>query len=399
MHLTSIKKEEAKDFTRTRWDTFRNCIKRWLDLQGESQKIAETYKHCLEIEFDRVPEDAGFHSICYRRFIDKKRLDAAEKRVSRRPEAGDDHNTDQSVSSGNSISSTYCPTKKLRSSTGLLIACSGPVLPALCIICKKTDKYITVAGKRQKDNLSQAETLSAGQLLKAAEMKEDTSILVHIKDKDCVSGSMISQVLLQTVHQVLDKVYWNKYTDLRRTVKIYGRDQKTPTQSKKFLSDGTNKEALAEFLYVMWRDADLTILGKDLHLYITHGDLCHCMAVTEDLQTVSDVENLTCDHEECDTRLFFHAKHAAQEHQTVVIKSPDTDVAVIALSLQPDLPCRLYFFTGVGNKTRKVSSALGNSVCLALIGIHTFSGCDSTSAFYGKGKKSHFLLLARKRNT
>ncbi|XP_056290830.1 uncharacterized protein LOC130206756 isoform X2 [Pseudoliparis swirei] len=34
----------------------------------------------------------------------------------------------------------------------------------------------------------------------------------------------------------------------------------------------------------------------------------------------------------------------------------------------------------------KVSSALGTSVCSALIGIHTFSGCDSTSAFYGKGK-------------
>jgi len=29
--------------------------------------------------------------------------------------------------------------------------------------------------------------LFTGQLLKAAEMKEDTSILVHIRDKDCVS--------------------------------------------------------------------------------------------------------------------------------------------------------------------------------------------------------------------
>ena len=35
-------------------------------------------------------------------------------------------------------------------------------------------------------------------------------------------------------------------------VKIYGQDQKTPTQWKKFISDGTNKEALAEFLYVVW---------------------------------------------------------------------------------------------------------------------------------------------------
>lgn len=73
MHLTSVKKEEKKEFTRTRWDTFRNSIKQWFGLQGESQRIAETYKHCLEIEFDNIPEDAGFHSTCYRRFIDKKR--------------------------------------------------------------------------------------------------------------------------------------------------------------------------------------------------------------------------------------------------------------------------------------------------------------------------------------
>lgn len=94
-------------------------------------------------------------------------------------------------------------------------------------------------------------------------------------------------------------------------VKMYGRDQKTPTQWKKFLSDGTNKEALAEFLYVVWRDADLTTVGKDLSLYIAHGDLCHCVTVMQGIQTLSAVEDLRCDHEECDTRLFLHAQHAA----------------------------------------------------------------------------------------
>ena len=54
---------------------------------------------------------------------------------------------------------------------------------------------------------------------------------------------------------------------------------------------------------------------------------------------------MACDHEESDTSVFLHAQHAAQEHQTVVIKSPDTDVAVIAVSLQRDLQCRLYFLT------------------------------------------------------
>ncbi|KAI2647643.1 DASH complex subunit DUO1 [Labeo rohita] len=60
--------------------------------------------------------------------------------------------------SSSSVSTTECLTKKLGARTGL-----------------------PVAGKCQKDHLTQSETLSAGQLLKAVEMKEDTSILVHIQ--------------------------------------------------------------------------------------------------------------------------------------------------------------------------------------------------------------------------
>ena len=51
-------------------------------------------------------------------------------------------------------------------------------------------------------------------------------------------------------------------------IQILDPDQRTPTQWKKFLSEGTNKEALAEFLYVVWKNADLTIVGKNLCLHI-----------------------------------------------------------------------------------------------------------------------------------
>lgn len=116
--------------------------------------------------------------------------------------------------------------------------------------------------------------------------------------------------------------------------------------------------------------------------------------------SVNVVEDLH-DHEESDTRVFLHAQHATREHKAVIIKSSDTDLAVIAVSLQTDLPCSLYVFTGTGNRTRiiditKVSSALGTSVCSALIGIHRLSGCDSTSAFYGKGQRKTFSVACEK---
>ena len=162
MHLASVKKEEVQEFTRTRWITYTNSAKRWLRLPaGESNTIAQSYEHCIEMDFENVPQDAGFHATCYRRFLDKKHLDAAEKRTTQCSE-DQDADTGESAASGSSASTSECPRKKLRSTTGLPVTFVGPVLPALCIICKKTDKYITVAGKRHKDHLSQAETTSAG---------------------------------------------------------------------------------------------------------------------------------------------------------------------------------------------------------------------------------------------
>ncbi len=49
-----------------------------------------------------------------------------------------------------------------------------------------------------------------------------------------------------------------------------------------------------------------TAVDKDLSLCIAHGDQCHCVLVMESLQTLSAVEDLTCDHQECDTRFFMH---------------------------------------------------------------------------------------------
>ena len=41
----------------------------------------------------------------------------------------------------------------------------------------------------------------------------------------------------------------------------------------------------------------------------------------------------------------------------------------------------------------KLAAAIGEDVCKALIGLHAFTGCDTVSAFAGKGKAKAFKLL------
>ena len=177
-------------------------------------------------------------------------------------------------------------------------------------------------------------------------------------------------------------------------IQILDPDQRTPTQWKKFLSEGTNKEALAEFLYVAWKNADLTIVGKNLCLYIAHTNQCHCVTVKEGVQSVRVVEDLL---------LFLHAQHAAREHKAVIIKSSDTDVAVIAVRLQTDLPCSLYVFTGIGNRTRIIDitkvSCSRNQCVFSLDRNSHILWVTPQVPFMAKEKERHFMLHVRNMST
>jgi hypothetical protein len=183
-------------------------------------------------------------------------------------------------------------------------------------------------------------------------------------------------------------------------IEIFSGDQKTPTQWKKFLNCGLNKEALVEFLFKSWCQAILSITTVEVNLFIAHGDFCHQLCFSNrTLPTVSPIPELTCSHEEADTRLLLHAHHAAVSGWSdVIIRSPDTDVAIISLSKQESCQANLFFATGKKDQERILDircmvEQVGPAVCASLIGLHAFTGCDSTSSFHGKGKATFFHLV------
>ncbi len=94
-----------------------------------------------------------------------------------------------------------------------------------------------------------------------------------------------------------------------------------------------------------------------------------------------------------------HAAHAADHAIPVgVIRSPYSDVTVIALSVTHQIDTQLTFRTRTQNRARYLDlTAIGRGprqeMCNALPGYHAFTGYDSTSAFTGTGKVSSFRLL------
>ena len=53
-------------------------------------------------------------------------------------------------------------------------------------------------------------------------------------------------------------------------------------------------------------------------------------------QSISISEIIACSHEEADTSIFVHAKHAAEQGSKVImIKADDKDVLVLAINILP----------------------------------------------------------------
>ncbi|PIK38210.1 hypothetical protein BSL78_24949 [Apostichopus japonicus] len=179
-------------------------------------------------------------------------------------------------------------------------------------------------------------------------------------------------------------------------IKVYG--QVIPQQWKKFLSNGQNKEALIKYFFETWSTMQGSLL-YDMKVYLAHNQKCHVFSQDVASVKVQEVETLNCTHEEADTRMYLHAAFESEQGtEQITIVSPDTDVFVLGITFQLQLKSHLHFHTGSGCNLRTidlkmVQEQIGDEVTKALIGLHCFTGCDSVSAFYSKGKKKALKLL------
>ncbi len=109
---------------------------------------------------------------------------------------------------------------------------------------------------------------------------------------------------------------------------------------------------------------------------------------------------LDCDHEEADTRMVVHVMDAIQRGaRTVQIRTVDTDVLVVLigkfheLCTEENLPLDVWVAFGMGkhftfHRINSICTRLGVLRSKALPGFHAFTGCDTTSFFHGRGKKT-----------
>ena len=171
-------------------------------------------------------------------------------------------------------------------------------------------------------------------------------------------------------------------------------------QWRKFLCNSYNKSSLIKFLTEEWKQEQYRERLGSKSLDVTCESAC--FKITK--EGWSEVSELITS-QEADTRVFLYALHAANEGaRSVIITAEDTDIMVISLVLNRDIRCSIYQKSGTKNRTRyidisKLASSLGEKVYDALIGYHSFTGCDTMSAFADRGKCSALKLLKKRTST
>ena len=113
---------------------------------------------------------------------------------------------------------------------------------------------------------------------------------------------------------------------------------------------------------------------------------------------VQDVKESFCDQEEADTKVFWCANFAyTLGLNSCCIVSVDTDVGILELFYSVSFHNKkLYIQLGSKNNVLILDlsqSDIAHNVKLALPGLHSLTGCDSTSSFYGKGKIKPYKLM------
>ena len=159
-----------------------------------------------------------------------------------------------------------------------------------------------------------------------------------------------------------------------------------PANWQSFLRVNDNKTELFQLLAESVTSDE--IQGKEV--YSTLGSMVVCAPNREDRSSIEP-----CSHEEADSRIVLHLCDAGTRgHQKIMVRTGDTDVVVIIVSALQNIPVtEVWISFGVGRHHRyiaahEIAHAMGPCKARSLAMFHAFTGCDTTSFFAGRGKKT-----------
>lgn len=182
--------------------------------------------------------------------------------------------------------------------------------------------------------------------------------------------------------------------------KITGPLQTRPVDFLGNLKNYRFKESLVQFLSSYWENDHLVSIISSKKIFLTVGEECYSYRTYDNKVVKTKEDDFSCQHEEADTRITYHA-FKMPPRSRILVKASDTDVLIILLANMHKFSETEIFLTmkGTNNINNCINCSelaihLGRTLCQSLASFHAFTGCDYTSAFFNKGKIRPFKLLS-----
>ena len=186
---------------------------------------------------------------------------------------------------------------------------------------------------------------------------------------------------------------------------ISGPEQKRSKDFQSQLKSPRFKRALLHFPAEEWKKQDHAKRIAGHKLYLGLEDKAWLYTARGDKVIRQDITELSCSHEEADTRMVWHVKYISdmQGKGNVVIRCDDTDVLVIFLAHVLKFAVHVWLDVGHNNKNNRryidvsdLAQHVGPQLCAALPGFHAFTGSDYTASFCRKGKVRPLAIMEKK---
>ena len=253
-------------------------------------------------------------------------------------------------------------------------------------------------------------------------IKEDNSMVEMPKMVDCIvlDGAAVVHLLAQepSHRDFLDYAQKRFIPYVENTLTICDRvdivfDQYLPDSLKsatrekrgsgeRFKVQATMKlpKKWNDFLYVNENKEELFhFLAKEVSGKKYLDDKQVNVTIDSKVMSINSPPMPPCSHEEADSRIMVHILDALEEgNNSFMIRTVDTDIVIICMGrfhaihqMYPDY--HLWIKFGSGKNLRNIdinalSEENGRSISRGLPFFHAMTGCDTTSAFKGRAKKS-----------
>lgn len=225
---------------------------------------------------------------------------------------------------------------------------------------------------------------------------------------------MVTQYKSSEIHLVFDlyltpsiknaeRLRRTQHMQVEEVFVIHGPNQVRPINFINCLRSDTFKMNFVKFIIKHWQDSSLHPFFSSKRVIVNDGNTCYSFNAQDEIVHRTTLNLYSCQHEEADTRIFYIISKI-QSRKNIVVRCNDTDVLIILLGNfhKVSKDSKIWIEAGLfkNNTLRYVNvnqifNTLGEDLCRALPGFHAFTGCDTTSSFFNKGKLVPFRVMER----